>query len=315
MKSKAGATREEIAADKLKQRVAGGSTGPVESRLGTDPDFLEAVLSYSADLVLIINEFADFKFASAASERIFGLWDDELRGRSLLEFVHPDDEALAVESLVTSVDRGRSLKDPVTLRVRHRSNRWHEIEVLATNLMDNPAVGGILINARDISGRSNGERRGSAAQRSFQQAFQRSPIGMAITTLDGNYARVNMALCELLGMSSEDLLQKSVLDTTHPEDLRATVDAAVSLIDGRTVSFSMEKRFMASGNRPIWARATTTLLRDENDMPLQFLTQVEDIEERRQVMEQLRISALRDPLTGLANRSGLGEYLDSLSAD
>lgn len=283
--------------------------------LAIDPAFLSAVLANSTDLVLVINEFSQLRYASAASERILGLWNDELVGRNLLDFVHPEDADLAVESLVTGIDKGRDLKEPVTLRLRHTSSQWYEVEVVANNLLDNPAVGGILINAREVSVLQKADRTADGAQRSFQQAFQRSPIGMAITTLDGNYARVNQAMCELLGMSSEMLLQSSVLETTHPDDLRSTVDCAVSLIDGRTASFSLEKRFLASGNRSVWTRATTTLLRDGDDQAVQFLTQVEDIEERRQLIEQLRISALRDPLTGLANRTGLKEYLASLPPD
>ncbi|MGB3410712.1 MAG: diguanylate cyclase [Microthrixaceae bacterium] len=290
-------------------------------QLGSDMSFLTAILANSSDLVLVVNEYGQLRYASAASERILGLWNDELTGRSLLEFVHPEDVGLAAQSLVGSVDCVRTCDvartgvEHLTLRLRHTSDNWHEVEIVANNLIDNPAVGGILINARDITGRHRGVDSGNAAQRSFEQAFQRSPIGMAITTLDGNYTRVNQALCDLLGMSSESLLQTSVLETTHPDDLRSTVDSAIGLLDGKTVSFSLEKRFLAAGNRPVWTRATTTLLRDGDDNGIQFLTQVEDIEERRQLIEQLRISALRDPLTGLANRAGLEEYITSLPGE
>lgn len=282
--------------------------------MASDPTFLTALLANSSDLVLVVDEYGKLRYASAASERILGLWNDELIGRSLLEFVHPDDVGIAVQSLVGSVDGAGSVGEHLTLRLRNTSDDWREVEIVANNLMANPVVGGILISARDLTGRQRGVDSGNT-QRSFEQAFQRSPIGMAITTLDGTYTRVNQALCDLLGMSYESLLQTSVLETTHPDDLRSTVDSAVSLLDGKTVSFSLEKRFLAAGNRPVWTRATTTLLRDGDDNGIQFLTQVEDIEERRQLIEQLRISALRDPLTGLANRAGLEEYITSLPGE
>ncbi|MEZ5348951.1 MAG: PAS domain S-box protein [Microthrixaceae bacterium] len=146
----------------------------------------------------------------------------------------------------------------------------------------------------------------------FEQAFDRSPIGMALTTLEGQYVRVNQAMCDLLGRSHSDLLDTSVLDTTHPEDLNRTVDAAVELLDGTTPSFSLEKRFVSVDGLPVWTRATTTLLRGEDGEPRHFLTQVEDIEERRQLMQQLHQAAIHDLLTGLANRAGLREYIDTL---
>ncbi len=288
-----------------------------ETAQGTDPElgathaFLAALLTNSCDPVLVLDECAQLCYANAASERILGLWSDEMVGRNLLEFVHPDDVAPVAGVLMSSLD-GTGSGDPLCVRVGDRSSKWHELELFAKNLTDNPAVGGILINARYISDGQRSGATGVAAQESFRQAFQRSPIGMAITTLEGSYVRVNQALCDLLDTTPEQLLASSVLETTHSDDLRKTVDSAIKLLDGGTASFSLEKRFLAAGNRPVWTRATTTLLRDGDENAVQFLTQVENIEERHQLIEQLRISALRDPLTGLANRAGLTEYLSGL---
>jgi diguanylate cyclase (GGDEF)-like protein/PAS domain S-box-containing protein len=123
---------------------------------------------------------------------------------------------------------------------------------------------------------------------------------------------VNPAMCGLLGRSAANLLTTSVLETTHPDDLARTVAAAVDLLEGTVPSFSLEKRFLSSGGRSVWTRATTTLIRDDDNRPTHFLTQVEDFEERRELMEQLRQAALHDPLTGLANRAGLEEFVAGL---
>lgn len=268
---------------------------------------------------MVVDECAQLIYANAAAEQILGLWSDEVVGRSLLRFVHPEDVGTFAEALISSIDSGRNIDAPLAVRMRHAGHaateQWSQVEVLSKNLLANPAVGGILINARNVSPRDKADLVNDVARQSFKQVFQRSPIGMALTTLEGAYTRVNDAMCELLATSEEQLLNASVLDTTHPDDLRATVDAAVELLEGRTVSFSLEKRFLAAGDRPVWTRATTTLLRDAHDNPVQFLTQVEDIEERHQLIEQLRISALRDPLTGLANRAGLTDYLASMPDD
>ncbi|MFN7151066.1 MAG: PAS domain S-box protein [Microthrixaceae bacterium] len=280
--------------------------------IADDPAFLRAALVNSSDLLVVIDESATLTYVSSASERILGLRPAEWVGRDVLELLHPDDVAAAAESLVTSIGSGGGVKDPLEVRVRHADGRWREVEIVANNLLDDPAIRGILINARDVSERRQAQRREQRAQGRFEQAFQRSPIGMALTTIEGRYERVNEAMCGLLGRTPSEMLATSVLDTTHPEDLAATVAAAVDLIEGRTQSFSLEKRMISGEGRSIWTRATTTLLRDDDGQPQHFLTQVEDIEERRHLLEQLRRSALRDPLTGLANRAGLEEYLSSL---
>lgn len=280
--------------------------------VGEDVAFLRAALVNSSDLMVVIDESAILTYVSSASERILGLRPADWVGRNVLELLHPDDAIAAVESLVASIDSGGGVKDPLEVRVRHADGRWREVEIVANNLLDDPAIGGILINARDVSERRQAQRRAGQAQGRFELAFQRSPIGMALTTVEGRYERVNEAMCDLLGRTPSELLATSVLDTTYPEDLAATVAAAVDLFEGRTQSFSLEKRMITGDGRAIWTRATTTLLRDDDGQPQHFLTQVEDIEERRRLLDQLRRSALRDPLTGLANRAGLEEYLSLL---
>jgi diguanylate cyclase (GGDEF)-like protein/PAS domain S-box-containing protein len=281
--------------------------------IADDPAFLRAALVNSSDLLVVIDESATLTYVSSASERILGLRAVEWIGRDVLELLHPDDVATAIESLVTSIGSGGGVKDPLEVRVRHADGRWREVEIVANNLLDDPAVRGILINARDVSERRQAQRRAARAKGQFEQAFERSPIGMALTTVEGRYERVNEAMCSLLDRTPAEMLATSVLDTTHPEDLAATVAAAVDLIEGRTQSFSLDKRLITGGGSPIWTRATTTLLRDDDGQPKHFLTQVENIEERRHLLEQLRRSALLDPLTGLANRAGLEEYLSLLA--
>lgn len=279
----------------------------------TGAGFMAAALANSSDLVVVIDETATLTYVSAAAQRVLGRLPEEWVGRSVLELVHPDDAHAAVESLVTSVDSGEGVKDPVEIRVLHSDGDWREVEIVANNLLDEPEVNGILINARDVTDRTVSKRREQKARSRFEQAFQRSPIGMALTTLEGRFVRVNQAMCELLDHSPQSLLSTSILDATDPRDHRATVAAAVELLEGRSASFSLEKRFLSAQGTPLWTRSTVTLLSDDDGEPLHFLTQIENIEERRDLLEQLRRSALRDPLTGLANRAGFEEYLESLS--
>ena len=274
--------------------------------------FLRAALANSSDLVVVIDESATLTYVSGASDRILGRSADEWIGRNVFELLHPDDASAAAESMVTSVESGTGVKDPIELRVLHADGRWREVEVVANNLLHDPEVAGILINARDVSERHDSHRRITSANRRFEQAFVRSPIGMAITTLEGRFVRANPAMCELLGRDARELLTRSILELTHPDDIELTITAALELLEGDVPSFSLEKRFVHADGTEMWTRSSVTVLRDDDDMPLHFLTQVEDVGERRSLLEQLRRSALLDPLTGLANRAGYEEYLATL---
>lgn len=280
-------------------------------------ELLAAVMDASADMTLVVADDETVVFAGGDA---LGHLQDPARsliGMRIRDLFHPSDLGV-IRDAWSALDEGCA-SPQVRVRLRHSTSSteplWIDFDVVSSTL-NHPDLGGsILMNVR-----KSRTARGQldplvSAHSSFQQVFQRSPIGMALTTVEGKYVMVNKAMCDLLGTTEELLLRLSVLETTHVDDLRRTVDAAVALLDGVTVSFSIEKRFVAPDGLPVWTRATTTILRSDDGTPLHFLTQVEDIEERRQLIEELRVSALRDPLTGLANRAGLSEFLGSLHDD
>jgi diguanylate cyclase (GGDEF)-like protein/PAS domain S-box-containing protein len=275
--------------------------------------FLEAALANSSDLLVVIDDAATLTYVSAASQRILGRDGAEWIGHSVFELLHPDDATAAAESLVTSVDSGTGVKDPIEVRVLHADGSWRQVEIVANNLLHDPDVAGILVNARDVSERHASQQRIRHANRRFEQAFSRSPIGMALTELDGRFVRVNHALSELTGRSGTDLLSMHITDVVHHADVDAMRSAVDAVLSGDAPSASLEQRFRRADGRSVWTRSTITMLIGDDDRPEHVLTQIEDIEERRTLLQQLRRSALVDPLTSLANRAGFADHVHRLA--
>jgi diguanylate cyclase (GGDEF)-like protein/PAS domain S-box-containing protein len=275
--------------------------------------FLAAALANSSDLLVVIDDAAKLTFVSAAAERILSRSPQDWIGRDVFELLHPDVAAAAAESLVTSMDSGTGVKDPIEVRVLHADGTWREVEIVANNLLHDPEVNGILINARDVSERQESRRRIDHANRRFELAFSRSPIGMALTTLDGRLVRVNQALADLVGHSPQDLLTMSIRDLVDDTDRDTMATALADVLQERCPSHSMEQRFRDAAGHRKWTRCTITVLRDEDDHAEHYLLQIEDIGERRRLLQELRRSALVDALTSLANRAGFAEFVERLS--
>jgi diguanylate cyclase (GGDEF)-like protein/PAS domain S-box-containing protein len=129
----------------------------VEMERRLEQDRFRALIEHSFDMVSIYDADANFAFASPSHERVLGYTPGELVGTSPVDLLHPDErdqvaEAFAEQLLVTGEPR------PVEHRIRHRDGSWVWVESVALNLGDDPAVGGILVNARDVSDRHRAER-------------------------------------------------------------------------------------------------------------------------------------------------------------
>ena len=127
----------------------------------------------------------------------------------------------------------------------------------------------------------------------WELAFTNSPIGCAIVGLDGRCLQVNEALCRILGYGASELLSLTFQDITHPDDLDADLALVKALAGGDIPKYRMEKRYLRPDGSHVWANLTVSLVRHQDGTPAYFISQVEDIHERRVADEALRVSEAR----------------------
>ncbi len=148
------------------------------------------------------------------------------------------------------------------------------------------------------------------SQQRFTHAFDRAPIGIALVSTDGHWMKVNDALCAMFGYSQQDLLATTFQDLTHPDDLDADLDLVSSVLNGELEDYTLEKRYFHRDGHIVWGLLSVSLVRDSAGAPLYFVSQIQDISERKADEQRLIHQALHDPLTGLPNRALLMERLD-----
>ena len=130
---------------------------------------------------------------------------------------------------------------------------------------------------------------------SLDAAFDHMPIGMALFNGDGEFVRVNPAMCAMLGRDADELLRTRDSALTHPDDLQGDIEAAGPILRGDTHSRQAEKRYVRPDGEIVWVLANVTFVRDEHGRPLCWVGQFQDITELRRL-------ASRDPLTDALNR-------------
>jgi diguanylate cyclase (GGDEF)-like protein/PAS domain S-box-containing protein len=106
----------------------------------------------SVDVNVILAADGTIAYESPAVERVLGSKPDERIGRLALDSVHPDDRQ-RVARLFLVVARRPGAEAAAEMRVRHANGSWRSIEAVVKNLLDDPAVGGVVVNYRDITAR------------------------------------------------------------------------------------------------------------------------------------------------------------------
>jgi PAS domain S-box-containing protein len=200
------------------------------------------------------------------------------------EVVHRDDVASVQAALVT-VNAGRSAT--VLFRVRHVTGAWRWLEALAVPWPDDAAIAEVHVISRDVTDRVLAERAQREAERRLEMAIEHAPIGMAIVALDGSWLRVNAALCRLVGYTRDEMLTRTFQEITHPDDLSPDLAYVQKLVDGEIDDYAMDKRYIRADGTIVWVHLSVTLLRDDEGAPLHFLSQIQDITERRMLIESL----------------------------
>ena len=128
----------------------------------------------------------------------------------------------------------------------------------------------------------------------FRAIFEQAAVGMADSSLDSRFIRLNRRFCELLGYSREELLGLTFREITHPDDLARNEQLVAQLLSGDLSSFAVEKRYLRKDGGVVWANLMLSLLRSPAGDPLHFVVIVEDItgqkraeDERRHLERQL----------------------------
>ncbi|MDP4027838.1 MAG: PAS domain S-box protein [Gallionella sp.] len=149
-------------------------------------------------------------------------------------------------------------------------------------------VFGILGVYENITSYKQMELRLLESEERFRKAFQYSAIGMALVGLDGQWLKVNGALCQIVGYPEHELLGRTFQDITHPDDLQADLGFVAQLLSGEIDHYQMEKRYLHKDGHVVWIRLSVSLIRDAQDKPVHFVSQIDDITEDRRAEEQIR---------------------------
>ncbi len=179
-----------------------------EAALRASEERFRALAENSSDAVVLIDHAARITYLTSSSQRHLGWLASEMLGRSLFDFVHPEDCELAGAQLADMLQRpGEAIV--AEMRVRHADHTWRHMEGVGVNRLQEPSVGAIVVTARDVTERQK-----------LEEQLRQSQKMEAVGRLAGGIAHdFNNLLTAILGYCN------LMLDDIPPEDpLRQDLD-------------------------------------------------------------------------------------------
>ena len=159
-----------VARDETDRMVAEEALRAAEARF-------RALVKFSSDIVVLTDIAGLVRYVSPSVERVLGIpADGDIQ--NVFDLIHPDDLPVAVEAFRRLRAEPGSSVGPVEVRLAALDGSWRNLEVLATNLSDDPDVGGIVFNSRDVSER----RRAEALVSEQARVLEGIALGLSLDT-------------------------------------------------------------------------------------------------------------------------------------
>lgn len=221
---------------------------------------------------------------------ITGYSFDWVIDRGWRAIIHPEDKA-RVEAKVK-----RTLEQAIPFECEFRFQRLDNsvVWVFAQSVPEKNADGvliGHVGTITDIAEQKQSQQALIQSEERFRSTFEQAAVGIAHADKNGKFIRVNQKLCDILGYTRSELLQRTFIQITYPDDLESDLKQVCNLLSGKIQNFSMEKRYIRKDDSVIWVEMTVSLVRQANDEPDYFLSVIKDISQRKQAQTQLKLRA------------------------
>jgi diguanylate cyclase (GGDEF)-like protein/PAS domain S-box-containing protein len=252
------------------------------------------VLDAAFDAIVTITPDGIVRWFNRGAERIFGYRAEEVVGQPVTLLMPERYRELCMAGLQRYLRTGEArVVGGTTELVGLRKDGGEfpiEMSLGETHEDGERLFTGVI---RDVTERKRTEDALREMRDRFGSIFDHAPIGVAMVSLEGRYLQVNRSLCEILGYTEEELQALTWQEITHPDDLASSSAYARRIVEGEFPKYHLDKRFLHAEGHTVWASLSVSLVRDAEGEPLYFVSQIQDVTERKQAESALKESEQR----------------------
>ena len=236
-------------------------------------------------------------FANEAVKTILSYDVHEIEGVLYENLIHPEDQRKTRQWFKSLIEKKEGWKNSV-ICCRHKDGTLKFLESTAQPSFDSKGnLTGFIGIDRDITDRKRAEEALRESEERFRTAFEDASTGIALMAKEGYFLEVNQTLCRILGYSEEELMGKTWVEITEPDDLDGCFNWLKRVKAGEQSAY--EKRFIHKLGYPLWVMVSSSVIRDSQDQIRYYISLFHDISKLKKVEETLLVSE-RD--LGIKNR-------------
>jgi diguanylate cyclase (GGDEF)-like protein/PAS domain S-box-containing protein len=263
----------------------------VENSVRASEKRLSGLVANISDVISVISADGELQYASPASEQVYGypngVWPE---GQSVFDTVHPDDRDRVLE-LWAGAHSSPGRFRPLELRLKKGDGTWMYAEIIANNLLDDPAVNGIVVTSRDITERKRGEEalRSSESRLRESEARYRGVVDDQTELVcryfpDATLTFANRAFSEFFGCPSAALAGVKLTDLRPASERARVLERLESFPAGESVRTHVEREVSLDGSLR-WYQWTDRAFADAEGMIVEYQSVGHDVTDQRRSAE------------------------------
>jgi len=255
-----------------------------------DPLF-QVLVQNSSDAVAMLDADGTIRFLSDSAARLLGYSLGERITRSALELMHPDDAPRARDSFVECLRRP-GVPLAAEYRLRHKDGSWRNLEGIAVNRLDHPAIAAVVVNYRDVTDRRLAEEALRASEEHLRHIVENAQDLIYYCDREGRFTYVNPTAARVMQYAEHELIGRHFLSLVRPDYQQAAGDVYQRQMLDRTPTTYLELPAVTKTGQTIWVGQHVQLVYEgERVTAIHAITR--DISRQKDAEDRLRKSEAR----------------------
>ncbi|MHA1489986.1 MAG: PAS domain S-box protein [Promethearchaeota archaeon] len=252
-----------------------------EQKLKESEEKYRLITENTNDLIAILNKKLEMEYINEKTHlKTLGYNNDDIIGKKVLNFIHPDDIQLSVNGLKKGVGME-------AVRIRHKNGHYIWFEVKGNAFTDDKGETKGIAILRDISERKLAEQKLKESEEKYRRLTENILDVIVETNLKGYFTHVSPQFYEIFGYRQEEMINRNVSDKVHPDDLPYFLETFKNLVNSKgTATLEIRVQHEDGHYIPISVKAKFLRIDEKN----RIIGTIRDISERKKVEQELKDS-------------------------